>query len=164
MKFTHSHEFAASADRVYAMFADADFAARRADASGASGADVALTGSVAEGFQVSIRRTVPSSSIPQEFRSFVGSDLKVRYTEAWEAPRGDDYAGTFSVEIAGAPGHASGSLTLTDTHGGSVLDIAGDVTVKIPMFGSMIEKSLLKTVTESLDEELAAADEWLRTH
>ncbi|WP_061960810.1 DUF2505 domain-containing protein [Demequina flava] len=161
MKFSHSHDFAASVTDVYAMFADEAFAARRADASGSTGSDVALSGSVTDGFTVSIRRVVPSSSIPQEFRNFVGSDLTVLYTEAWNAPSGEDRTGTFAVEITGAPGRAAGKLQLSPIADGSHLEIEGDVNVKIPMFGSMIERSLLRTVTESLDEELAAADQWL---
>ncbi|MDE0572575.1 DUF2505 domain-containing protein [Demequina sp. B12] len=161
MHFTYSHHFAANVEDVIAMFADDDFVQRRAQSSGDEHGDALLSGSVAEGFTVSIRRVVPSTSIPQEFRGFVGSDLSVRYTEVWEPNTGGTRQGTFSVEIVGAPGHASGNLSLIPSDGGTDLELEGSVSVRIPLFGSMIEKSLVKSVSTGLEDELAVADEWL---
>src|SRR6188768_69947 len=151
VKFTHNHTFAAPLDTVVAMLADPEFAARRARAAGAGDGE----------FTISIRRVVPATSIPSEFRSFVGKDLHVRYTEVWQAPDRDDRVGTFSVDIAGTPGHAAGAVGLTPRGEETDFLATGEVKVSIPLFGGMIEKVVVDAVTKGLRQELASADAWL---
>lgn len=161
MQFTHQHIFAASLDRVVEMLADEGFAHERARASGGDDGQVRVDGTADSAFTVAIRRVVPTTSIPSEFRSFVGKDLHVRYTEAWEPPSGNDRIGTFAVEIVGAPGHVGGALGLTPSGEGTEFLSTGEVKVSIPLFGSMVEKALTEAVLKGLALELAAADTWL---
>ncbi|WP_062069708.1 DUF2505 domain-containing protein [Demequina sediminicola] len=164
MKFTHSHRFDADVAAVIAMLADAEFVQRRGRSASSAQGEALLSGTVEDGFAVSVRRAVPSSSIPAEFRGMVGSDVTVRYTEVWLASDDAVRTGTFSVEIVGAPGHAKGTLELTPDDEGSVLTLDGTVDVKIPLVGSMIEKQLVKAVSSNLEDEFAMADEWLSEH
>ena len=161
MEFTHQHRFAASLDRVVEMLADQGFAHERARASGGDDGEVWVDGTADTAFTVSIRRAVPATSIPSEFRSFIGKDLHVRYTEAWLAPSGDDRVGTFAVEIVGAPGHAGGALGVTKDGDACDFLATGEVKVSIPLFGSMVEKAVTEAVLKGLAQELAAADAWL---
>jgi len=161
VEFTHQHMFAASLDQAVRMLADEDFAHERARATGADDGEAWVDGSADTAFTVAIRRTVPATSIPSEFRSFVGKDLHVRYTEVWEPPSGNDRIGTFAVEIVGAPGHVGGALGLTP-HGDSTEFLAtGEVKVSIPLFGSMVERAVMEAVLKGLTMELALADKWL---
>lgn len=164
MEITHRHEFAASVPQVMAMFASEEFAQRRARAAGATDAEVVVDGDANGDFTVSIRRIVPSSSIPAEFRSFVGSDLTVRYVEAWQAPDGDDRVGTFVVEIVGAPGHARGALGVAPAGDGTEFIATGEVSVNVPLIGGMIERGVAEAVRDGLTKELLAADAWLAAH
>ena len=164
MDITHRHVFAADVSRVMAMFADEEFARQRAHAGGASGSDVVVDGDLDGEFTVSIRRIVPSASIPSEFRSFVGRDLTVRYVEAWQAPDGDDRVGTFALEIVGAPGHARGALGVAPVPGGAEFIATGEVAVNVPLIGGMIERAVADAVRDGLSKELAAADAWLAAH
>ena len=145
------------------MLADDEFVRRRAAAAGGGDdeGDVWVEGTADTAFSVSIRRVVPASSIPKEFRSLVGSELHVRYTEAWEAPTGDDRVGTFAVEIVGAPGHAAGALGLSPAGDGCDFLATGDVKVSVPLFGAMVERAVKDAVLKGLEAELAAADAWL---
>lgn len=161
MEITHRHVFDASLERVMAMLADEEFARTRGQASGSATSEVLVDGAVNEAFTVVIKRLVPSTSIPAEFRSFVGSELTVRYTEAWQAPDGDDRVGTFALEIVGAPGHARGALGATPVADGTEFLATGDVTVNVPLFGGMIERAVATAVSDGLAAELAAADAWL---
>lgn len=161
MEFTHTHTFSASVDAVVQMLASEDFAHARAGAGGGEGGEAWVDGSAETAFTVSVRRVVPASSIPREFRSFVGGDLHVRYTEAWQAPDGDERVGTFAVEILGAPGHAAGALALTGAGASTVLVAKGDVKVQIPLIGGMVEKAVTDAVIKGLDLELSEADAWL---
>lgn len=161
MRITHEHVFAADPDAVCAMLANREFASERGAASGARHPEVEVEGDAQDGFTVSIRQGMPASTIPAEFRSFVGSEINVRYTEVWEPAEGEDRHGTFAVEILGAPGHASGSLALAPVEAGSVFVVDGSVTVRVPLFGAMIEKAVGDAVLKGLRAELATADAWL---
>lgn len=163
---TYQHRFDASIDRVVAMLRDESFGHARARAAGAADAEVVIDAGEDGAFSVAIRRAVPASSIPQEFRGLVGSNLVVRYTEAWTAP---DPAvtgreGTFAVEVIGAPGHARGSLVLTPDGSGTAFGLAGDLEAKVPLVGAMVEKAVAGAIEKSLPLELAAADSWLAEH
>ena len=161
MEFTHRHMFAASVDRVVAMFAHPDFVAQRSASLGAEGGESWVDGTADGAFTVSIRRIVPSETIPAEFRSFVGRDLHVRYTEVWEPPSGADRIGTFAVEIQGAPGHAAGALGLTPQGDATEFLATGVVKVSIPLVGGMVEKVVVEAVVKGLAQELNSADAWL---
>lgn len=161
MDISHSHDFNASPDDVSALLADESFARARGDAAGAARSDVIVDGTPATGFSVSMRQAVPASSIPSEFRSFVGSDLNVRYTQVWDPATGDERTGTFAVEIVGAPGHASGTLRLDPEGDTTRFTARGEVSVRIPLVGPMIEKAVATAVLKTLRDELAVADEWL---
>ena len=161
MKFTHNHTFAAPLDTVVAMLADPEFAARRARAAGAGEGEAWVDGTADGEFTISIRRVVPATSIPAEFRGFVGKDLHVRYTEVWQAPDREDRVGTFSVDIAGTPGHAAGAVGLTPRGDETDFLATGEVKVSIPLFGGMVEKVVVDAVIKGLDQELVSADAWL---
>ncbi len=161
MDFTHRHRFDAPLDAVAAMLADESFARVRGEASGARLVDLLVDGDASTDFRVSLRREAPTSSIPAEVRSFVGSRLVVTYTEAWEPPEESERIGTFAVEIMGAPGHVAGALGLRPDGEGTELLAAGKVSVPMPIVGPMIERALVDSVTRTMDSELAAADVWL---
>ncbi len=161
MDFTHRHRFDAPLDAVAAMLADEGFARVRGEASGAHLIDLLVDGTVDTDFRVSLRREAPTSSIPVEMRSFVGSRLVVTYTEAWEPPEPGERIGTFAVEVMGAPGHVAGALGLRPDGDGTDLLATGSVTVPMPIVGPMIERALVGSVTKTMDSELAAADVWL---
>ncbi|WP_084077150.1 DUF2505 domain-containing protein [Demequina sp. NBRC 110057] len=161
MQITHTHHFDASVEDVMSMLADQEFAHARGATGDAEDGDVSVTGTADGAFSVAIRRTIPSTTIPQEFRSFVGSSLTVKYTEAWQEPAGDHRHATFAVEIMGAPGHASGRLSVTPEGDGSVFAVDGTVNVKVPLFGAMIAQAVSKAVLRGLEAELAEADAWL---
>lgn len=161
MQITHTHRFEASVEEVARMLADEDFAHMRGATAGAHDGAAIVTGAADGAFSVSIRRTIASTTIPQEFRGFVGSTLTVKYSEAWQPPEGDSRHATFSVEIMGAPGHAAGRLTVTPDGDGSLFAVDGTVTVKVPLFGAMIAKAVHRAVLDGLEAELADADAWL---
>lgn len=164
MRITHQHRFDAPLDAVVRMLQDEDCVRARAKAAGAADVDV-LVDVLDDGtFTVSVRRAVESASIPSEFRSLVGSELLVRYTEAWDAPseKVKGREGTFALEIAGAPGHARGSIVLTPDGNATAFGLAGEVQASIPLVGPMVEKTMVAAVKNSLPRELEAADAWLR--
>jgi len=161
MIITQQHRFAANLDTVVAMLANEAFAHARARVAGAAEEHVAVDGTVDAGFTVVIRRAMPVTSIPTEVRGLVGRELSVIYTEVWEAPGHADRAGTFALEIVGAPGHVSGAIGLTPDGDATDFFARGEVKASVPLFGPMIERAVGDAVTKGFVAELAAADEWL---
>lgn len=164
MKFTHEHQFHASMDEVARMLASDDFVNRRGVASGADRADAVVDGEPTGAFTVSIRRVMPAKSIPSEFQSFVGRELDVKYTEAWEPPGRAERVGTFVVEIAGAPGRVTGALELKQDGDITTLFAVGNATAPVPLVGHMIEKAVSDNVVKAFRAELVVADEWLESN
>jgi len=168
MRITYEHRFDASVDEVMAMLASEEFNAQRARASGAEDCDVLVDLLDDGAFTVVIRRSMPTSTIPHEFRAFVGSNLTVRYTEAWAPAERNgnpaDREGTFALEIPGTPGHASGAVVLKPLAAGSAFGLAGDVQAPVPLIGAVIERAVADAIEQALPHELAAADAWLATH
>ncbi|WP_062291658.1 DUF2505 domain-containing protein [Demequina phytophila] len=161
MKITHAHRFDAPLERVWEMMTDAEFGHARAAAMGTEAQDVDVDAKDDGSRVVSLRADVPASSIPAEFRSFLGRDLAVTYTEVWEPPTPEDRVGTFAVEIAGAPGHVSGAIGLTPDTDATEFLATGDVVANVPFVGAMIEKAVAGAVVRALTAQLEAADAWL---
>lgn len=155
------HTFAAPLERVMAMFADPDFVNSRSESAGARNVEVLVDGDADAEFTVAVRRTMATSSVPQEFRGLVGDSLSVRYNEAWEAPDDDMRDGTFAVEIVGVPARASGTLALVGRGDSTVLSVEGAVKTTMPLLAGIVEKAIGDALTTVLDAELQAADEWL---
>lgn len=159
MKFSHRHTFDATPARVIALFADPEYAASRGNDH--STAAPVVEGTVEDGFRVVTRAKIPSDQIPARFRQVIGDSVDVTYTEAWGGSDGDTWKGTFAVDVAGAPGHAAGELTMEPHEDGAELTARGLITVNVPLLGSTIERALVDPIIEVLEGELSNADEWL---
>lgn len=161
MKLIHRHVFDAELARVSGMLEDPDFAYVRAEAMGSAVLDVDIDPRSNGELVVCLKASVPASSIPAEFRSFVGKDLAITYTEAWEPLGERDRVGTFAVDVAGTPGHVAGAIGITAVDHGTELLATGDVVANVPFVGAMIEKAVAGAVEKALAAEMVAADAWL---
>ncbi len=161
MKLIHRHHFDAPLARVSAMLEDEEFAQSRAEAMGSAVLEVDVDRRSSGALVVCLRAQVPTSSIPAEFRSFVGRDLTITYTEAWEPLGAADRIGTFAVDVAGAPGHVAGAVGLTADGERTEFLATGDVVAHVPLVGAMIEKAVGGAVERAIAAEMAAADAWL---
>ncbi len=143
------------------MLQDQDFQRARAESTGAVSVDADVDVRSNGAFTAVARRLVPTGSIPAEMRSFLGKELTITYTEAWEAPDGDERVGTFAVDVAGAPGHVAGAVSLRPAGDGTEFLATGDAVANVPFVGAMIEQAVARTVERAFVAELAAADAWL---
>lgn len=154
--------YEADLDRVSRMLADEEFVAAKVRASGAASQQVDVVGSADEAFTVTTRRQVPTTGIPAQFRSLVGSTLEVRQVEAWEPAVGGRRAGTVAVEVVGAPVRATGTLELTQQDDGTVtLRVDGEVKASLPLFGAAVEEATVGALQTALAAEERVAAAWL---
>ena len=154
-------------DAAVRLVNDPAFIRHKASQAGSGVLSVDVTVGADGSFTSAVRRVLPSDQIPAQARSFVGSELEIRQTEAWAEPtEGTDGRrfGTVSVEITGAPVRMTGSITLVPADGGSTMTYEGEVKSSVPLFGSSIEKAAADAIRTTLTSEAATAADWIATH
>lgn len=161
MQLSLTTEFDAGLDQVTAMLADPAFVDAVAAATGATSHQVDVAGGATEAFTATTRRQMPTTDIPAQFRSLVGTSLDVLQVDAWEAPEANGRRGTVVVEITGAPVRVTGTLHLTSTEQGTTREAHADVKASIPLFGAAVESAVARALREAVAAEERVAREWL---
>lgn len=143
-----------------AMYADEGYAAVRREALGASAAHAAVTGDPAGAFTVRTELTLPTDGVPDMVRPFVGTSVTVSERQEWQAPQADgSRTGTMHLQVAGTPASLEARMELRPSGEGSVVEIRGELTARVPLLGSRLEKAAVPYVARVLRaEERAAAD------
>ena len=117
------------------------------------------------GFTATVRRKIPSSQIPAQFRAFAGAELEIRQAEVWEPEVNGARRGTVALEILGTPLIMTGTVKLVSApDGGTTQVYEGDINANIPFFGAAIEKAAEEPVREALGYAEKAGRDWLANH
>ena len=163
MHYTLRLNYPAPVPAVGQMLADPAFAAFAAEQTTPDGKVelVDVSGSADSGFTVTVRRKIPSSQIPAQFRAFAGAELEIRQAEVYEPEINGERKGTVALEIVGTPLIMTGTVKLVPTPDGTAQIYAGDIKVDIPFFGAAIEKAAEEPVREALAFAENAGREWL---
>lgn len=162
MRITSEHHLPAPAAQIAQMFADATFIEFRGNATEARIDDTVVTGSPEAEFTVTTRRSVPAEQIPAQMRPFVGARLEIRQVEAWEPETDGVRIGSVVLEITGTPVRMTGTMRLAPhPESGTLLVYEGDLKAAVPLFASTIEQAAAQAVHSTLDQEAAAARQWL---
>lgn len=120
-----------------------------------------ISGTLVSGYTSTVRRTIPTTGIPAQVRSFVGDRLEIRQVEVWE-PGDEAPRGTVTLEITGAPIRLSGTVRLEATEDGGTRQVYdGELRATVPLFASAVEKAGAQAVRDALAAEEAAGREWL---
>lgn len=165
MHLTAQARYDGDVPTVVAMLADERFVEAKVQASGALSQHVDVVGSAGEAFTVTTRRQMPTTGIPAQFRSLVGTSLEVRQVEAWEAPDADPRSarrGTVVVEILGAPVRLSGRMRLVpEDDGAATQHVEAELRATVPLFASAVEEATASAVHAAFDAEERTAAVWL---
>ncbi len=162
MHFSATTQFDAGPDRVTEMLADRAFVEAVADATGATSHQVDVAADPDGSFTATTRRQMPTTDIPAQFRSVVGSTLEVLQVDAWEAPDEEGRRGTVVVEITGAPVRVTGTLRLTSAGGVTTRRADAEIKASIPLFGAAVESAVADALREAVAAEERIAKDWLR--
>ncbi|CAM3623445.1 DUF2505 domain-containing protein [Tsukamurella ocularis] len=90
-------------------------------------------------------------------------ELRVIATEHW-VPRGGAADGTITVTVQGAPGAGTATARLGATDAGSLLRIAGEVRVRVPVLGGPVERLVAKGFAAHVPELQRFTDDWITAH
>ena len=80
--------------------------------------------------------------------------------EVWAADR-THCEWTIHPEVAAELLSAEGTITLEDSDGKTVRTVAGDVRVRVPLYGGKVEGWIVKGVSRAYDEEAERVAAWL---
>lgn len=162
MKLHETLNLPLSADAAAAMYADQDYTVIRGETLGANRASSTVTGEPSGEFTVRTELVLPTDRVPDIVRPFVGSSVTVREEQAWSAPAADgSRRGTMTLEVAGTPAGMKATITLTPGGDSSCsVQIDGDLTAKVPLLGSRMEKAAVPYVSKVLRAEEQAAQKY----
>lgn len=154
MQLTSRQEFPAPPADVYAMVTDEAFLRHAAAEMGSPDARVSTSSD-----HTAVEASVEA---PPEVRPFVGERLAIVQEVRWGPVDADGArSGTFSITVPGKPVTFEGTVRLEPTASGSVIDHAGDLSVRIPLLGARIEKEAAPAILEALDVQARVGRAWL---
>jgi len=159
MQFTQSISYPGTVDEVVAMYLTPAYLERRFGQFVVEGSQAVSV----EGERVSFAGTVRPELIPAAAARFVKSDLRISFTEEWTTNEAGAASRT-SVTVDGAPVSVEATSTLTSAEAGSVRDVTGDVSVRIPLLGGRIEKEAVARAGRVIERERELAASWLEEH
>lgn len=107
------------------------------------------------GVEFSVSRELPAG-IPGFLERFLPKEGRAVQNESWDAPDAAGVcAGTWSVDIPGAPAKLGGSSTLEPSGDGSVQTIRGTAKVSIPLIGGKAEQYIVDMTQKLMAKEAA---------
>ena len=164
MDLRDTHTYDAPIERVLAMLADDE--ATVAKYEGMGHRDVQLLASQHDDDHLHVASSrVVDVDLPGFARKVLKPTNTMRQTDDWTRHDDGTWAGTFAVEVDGAPVELSGVMALTP--GGATTEHVVTITmnVKVPLIGGKIADWAGKNdVRRTLEAEFAFGDTWLADH
>lgn len=152
--------FDADPATVFAMLTDEAFIARKVTEANALRHEVSVT-RAGDRVTIDLLRVMPPD-VPDFVRRFVGDTVDIKQTDVWEPARPDGTrAGTITLDLAGAPVKCSGTLTLSQVNGASVVTVKGTLKASVPLIGGKIEQAVHHGLTSAAQIEERVGREWL---
>lgn len=164
MRITERIVHPATPDRVYAMVVDLDYQHQRCERSGALSHEVALE-QEADSLTVVTRRQMPTTQLPDAFRSLVGQHVDLVETTRWGPADSDGTReGALQLDVEGTPLSMVGGIHLRPTEDGTTYTVDGDLRAHVPLIGGRIERAAAPMVAHALQIEQEVGARWLATH
>jgi hypothetical protein len=159
MKLRESLQLPLSASAAAAMYADPAYPPIRQQILEATSADATVQGDPTGAFTVTTELAMPTDRVPDMARPFIGSSLTVREIQTWSAPGGDGArTGSMELTVVGTPAGVTAQLRMSPQgESACTVEIDGDLTAKVPLVGSRLEKAALPYASKVLRAEERAA-------
>jgi hypothetical protein len=159
-KLTETMTFDATCADVFAMMTHEDYVAKKIEGTGGSDATINV---VKQGSDVVVEagRNLPAQ-VPSFMKSFVGDAIRVDEVDRW-SPADDLGARTAQVTInfAGTPASATGTLDLRPASDGAEVIVNFDVKASVPLVGGKIEGVIVEQISRAIRKENEIGVEWL---
>ncbi len=164
MELSQTHTYQAPIERVLAMLADPD--ATVAKYEGMGHREVALTAVDADDDHLRVASSrVVDVDLPGFARKVLKPTNTMRQTDDWARNEDGSWAGTFEVQVDGAPVELKGSMALVPGAGTTDHQVTITMNVKVPIVGGKIaDWAGRNDVRRTLEAEFAFGDTWLADH
>jgi Protein of unknown function (DUF2505) len=154
MDITARLDFAADPGRVYAMMTDQKYLEEVCVASDS----LSYAATVADS-STRTSRTLPA---PDSAARFTGPELTVTEEVSWGAAGSDgSRTAEMRMTVLGQPVNLKGTLKLAPGGRGTVVALAGELKVAIPLLGRKLEESAAPAVLAGFRKQQQVGDDWL---
>ena len=161
MRFDLSHEFDAPAERIAELMLDPDFQATLTDIGDLHHREVLDSTEDQDGAVTRNVRCILALEVSGIAKSMLGdSDPAWVQEERWDSDKTHcDW--TIHPEVASDLLSASGTIDISGSETNAVRTVAGEVKVRVPLYGGKVEGWIVKGVTRAYDEEAERIVAWL---
>lgn len=150
------------ASRVAEVFADRDFVEHVSGQVGGTLDEFTVSGPVAQAFEATVVRSVPTDRLPEMVRKFVGQTLSITQHESWSAPAADGSRTVdITMDVAGAPVEVKAVQRLVADGESTTVELTGDVKSGIPFLGGKIAAAAEPFLGKALGLQARQAQAWL---
>lgn len=160
---TTRDELAGTVDEVYALYTDPAFQEAKCvattDDSNRFSVDVTFGPNT---HRVRTERHLPSQTLPDVAKSFVGEHLTIIEVHTWSLPGSDgSRESVLDLHVKGAPLTLKGTLRLEPTKRGTVQVLDAELKAHVPFIGGKIERAAADPIETAIDIETGLLREWL---
>ncbi|MCG8610354.1 MAG: DUF2505 domain-containing protein [Pseudomonadales bacterium] len=152
MEIKVSHHYNADIDKVFKSFGDTETLAEKFAALGARNFKVNQLSLADASLELSMQREVPADA-PKMLKKFLAEWNTLEQTESWTGQPGENYVGTFSVDIKGVPVTIQGRCDLKKTDTGCVNEVTVNIDCGIPLVGKKLAAFVAESSEGSMDAE-----------
>jgi len=164
MTVTGSRTYEAPIAAVLTMLRDPDATAAKYSSQGHQQVEILECGDHAGGIRIVSTRVV-TVDLPGFAKKVLKPTNTMRQTDDWHPVDDGSWAGTFDVDVSGAPVHISGTMALHADGDTTTHEVAIDVKVKVPLIGGRIADWAAKNdVGRTLQAEFDCNERWLAEH
>jgi Protein of unknown function (DUF2505) len=163
VRLTTRDELAGTVDEVYALVTDPGFQEAKcvATTDEANRFSVDVTGGP-NTHRVRTERHLPSETLPDVAKSFVGEHLTIIEIHTWSMPGPDgSRESVLDLHVKGAPLTLKGILRLEPTKSGTVQVLDAQLKANVPFIGGKIERAAADPIQTAIDIETELLREWL---
>lgn len=154
MDITTRIEFAALPTDVYAMMTDQKYLEEVCQATESQRYEATVSGSTTV-----TSRTFPA---PDAVARFTGANLTVSEETVWEDGGAEGHrTGELQMSVKGQPVSMRGRVSIAPGGRGTVVQLAGELKVSIPLLGKKIEQQTAPVVLAGFQTQQQVGDRWL---
>ncbi len=153
MTFDGDRRYPAEPAAVFDLFCQPDVITARYASQGDRDIEILSCGPDGDDFVIETRRTV-EINLPGFAKKVLAPTNTMLQTDRWgPADRDGSRAGTFAVEVRGAPVSTSGSMSIAPDGDGTRHQVSGTIEVKVALVGGRIAKWSEGTARDTLAAE-----------
>jgi Protein of unknown function (DUF2505) len=147
---------------VFRMMVDPAFQEAKCTATGSVEHEVDVDEHEDGGATIISRRSMPTDQVPDVFRTFLGSAVRLHETQEWQPVAADGTrTGSIVVTIEGIPVRFTGTMVLAADGTGSHEHIDGQLKASVPLIGGRIERAAEPAVLAAIRVEQRTGTAWL---